>query len=135
MWYLAILAANKKHKCSYSTHLVYQSLLSFIFFSFSFFFFFLNSCYNANLVCSIDTVATVLWFQHLHSCCFLCFSFIAFFSSLFFFLCFFGGNIVLSTLLFFFYFLFFLYIKLLVNTINCYNIFTIVDMLIPQRLK
>ena len=90
----------------------------------------LNSCYNANLVCSIGTVATV-WFQPLHYCRFLFFSFL--------FLCFFffffvRGNIVLSTLLFLFIYLF-LYIKLLVNTINCHNIFTIVDMLIPYRLK
>ena len=50
-----------------------------------FFFFFqvLNSCYCANLVCSIGTVAIVLWFQPLYCYCFLFFFFL-FFSLLFF---------------------------------------------------
>ena len=137
MWYLAILAANKKHQCSYSTHLVYQSLLSFIFFSFSFsFFFFLNSCYNANLVCSIDTVATVLWFQHLHGICFLFFFLLLLSFLLFsFFSVFLGVISSCQPFYSFFIFYFFIYIKLLVNAINCYNIFTIVDMLFPHRLK
>ena len=86
---------------------------------YKFFFQVLNSCYSANMVCSVGTVATVLWFQPLH-CCY------------FFFLCFFFFDVISSYPLF--YFLFF-YIKLLVNTINCHNIFAIVDMLIPYRLK
>ena len=113
----------------------YTSIVPFFYFFFVFVFVFvfvfffpqvLNSCYNTNLVCSIGIIATMFWFQPLHCCCFLFFSFL--FSLLFF-----RRNIILSTL---FYFIFyFLYIKLLVNTINCHNIFALVDMLIPYRLK
>ena len=93
----------------------------------SFFFFFqvLNSCYCANLVCSIGTVAIVLWFQPLS-----CYCFHFFFFSFFFFAFFFG---VISSCPLFIYI--YIYIKLLINTINCHNIFAIVDMLIPYRLK
>ena len=52
-----------------------ESLLSLFFFFSS-----LNSSYSANLVCSIGTVVTMLWFQPLHCCCFL---FFLFFSLLF----------------------------------------------------
>ena len=51
----------------------------------------------------------------------------------FFFTAFFFLEVISSCQLF--YFILFLYIKLLVNTINCHNIFTIVVMLIPYRLK
>ena len=108
--------------------------LSFIFF----FFQVLNSCHNANLVCSIGIVVTVLWFrQPLHYCCFLflffffpllSFLFFFFFSTFFF-------RVISSCPLFYFIVFYFIYIKLLVNTINCHHIFTIVDMLIPYRLK
>ena len=108
-----------------------ESLYLFISFSF---FQVLNSCYSANLVCSIGIVAIVLWFQPLYCCCFLFLFFpAAFFSFLFFFSLFFW--VISSCPLFYFISFIYIYIKLLVNTINCHNIFTIVDMLIPHSLK
>ena len=104
-----------------------ESLYLFISFSF---FQVLNSCYSANLVCSIGTVATVLWFQPLHYCCFL-FLFFFFFTAFFFLFSFL--SVVSSYLLLYIYI--YIYIKLLVNTINYHNIFAIVDMLIPYKLK